>query len=433
MVHSFFHKQLLVDSGRKMAVILKPRVKYILRKLSVENRIISMTFFPDVQDNSSRFQVVGHHAPHGSEQDDHFTLLSSILGRNPRHMHVMVVGDTNVDWSMNCPDDPFARHIYIYIYRNRHHTVERRRLKSLVDAHKCKILILKPSAIGPGGIWSQCCQQFPFSRIPAEAHHSQKPSLLDYAFVNMGAEAHASLQWKYAPGDHAILCVEMDITHPIRKPPQKVWRPKDDFMNVYDWFSENPVDGTCTHESMVEFLRHAQNQNSDPQSRKQKKQQRLPTQIRDLFAKARRAPCEGDRKKIKQFARKCLQDHIKRNLGHELEQKIKQGKGVKKNVKLHDIAAITINEECDTTNDRREMIKLVQHHFQTKWDAGRMASLDLLKCKHNVMADTKAQWIQEQSWDFWNNGVFGRLGKAKVCDQYNLCIEIFRFWCWGKF
>lgn len=231
----------------------------------------------DVGDCPSPAQfLIGWHGGHGEEIWSAFSDLRMALQQCRDCPSLLVIGDEACGLSaapLRGPrtvteDDELARHTFRLI------------------ADRAGLEIQPPGVIidSPGGPWADAAMVAPITRIPPGGLGDlQWASCLDYVL----APPHASTviaSWRCAPADHAVIMVDAPL--PSRRLPRKrtTWNPCCPDV-VQQAIAASRWDDLA-FSVMPMALRAICGGLADRRTSRQRKQERVPLQARDLLARA---------------------------------------------------------------------------------------------------------------------------------------------------
>ena len=267
-----------------MQFIVRRRVRHLARNVSWKGRCGALHLFRrdtnTLTNNHINIYIIGVHCPHGDEQVDTLADLAHLLRRRPGGSKVLVVGDWNIDQLPVLSYDPYRDKDD----REQHHHPERMRLQTLID--RFRLLIVLPSAVHSvlGGPFSLACSMAPISRIPTgETTEYCTPSLLDYGLATPGLVTDSGLHWQGAPADHAVTVFNLQVACLQQRPPKTTWKCVDESA-CKEWIRVSAPNEFTDLDAFHGFVLETQARYADTRTCKQRRYDRLPLQIRDLYA-----------------------------------------------------------------------------------------------------------------------------------------------------
>ena len=323
--------------------------------------------------------ILGLHAHHGDLQIDTFSDVGYLLKHRPWGSKVLVAGDWNVDQLPALDGDPYN----LKPGRDTHHKAERVLLQSLADRFRLTVHLPEIVYSTPGGPFDDVCSRAPISRIPTgETVAYCLPSLLDYGLGSKGFVKATSLHWHGAPADHGFVAFSLAPACTLRRGAKTTWKCKDE-SECREWISNNAPDQFDDVGCFHAFLIQLQNMWADNQTCKERRQQRMPANLRDLYSQMASTTCEHARKMLQDEAWTIRKNWCLDRKAMMLSESVRKGKVFGKSKKLHQIEALVIPSADPgvagrVSRNAEEWKPELDRNFSNKWGTRRFQDRETL-------------------------------------------------------
>lgn len=242
---------------------------------------------------------------------------------------------------------------------------------------------------------------------------------MDYALMPDGKENVIELHWHGPPADHAIVVVYLQ---PMPLPPKRMkkklicrgWEAAqtraEALLQNYD---------NADIDSLRSVAKQLQKEFADDRTCAQRRQERLPLQVRVLWKKASEQNNERQRKIYKNEAWRLLQHHIAEAQKHKLERAARMGRAPRHQPALHKLTGMEINGEV--TEDQRDWVAALRKEYNKKWKAfGEEAWVEVLN--RSLMTDGEEITIEVEDFE----ACWHRLDRRGLVREDGVCVESWR-------
>ena len=152
---------------------------------------------------------------------------------------------------------------------------------------------------GPGGQYAEQCRAAPITRIPAALMHWHVPSAIDYAAASPSLHTEAEVHWDGVPADHALVVTTSQAAFSWPASKRKAWRCIDEL--ACSAFLADQVRTLGAHD-FVQCASAAQDMFEARKTRKQRRGDRMPAQLRATYERIRATTNEHDRQAERSIA-----------------------------------------------------------------------------------------------------------------------------------
>ena len=244
--------------------------------------------------NHTNVFIIGVHGPHGELRVDTFADIAFLLRQRPWGSKVLVAGDWNVDQLPTLAIDPYADHAE----RAVHHMAERLLVQSLADRFRLEVNISGMVCSTPGGPFDDVCFMAPVTRIPTGQPASYSlPSLLDYGLSTDGYVKETRVHWEGVPADHAMVTFSTHSATSLQRNRKTTWKCRDEEQCIA-WIVDNSPDSFPDLQTFHAFALRMQAEWADAQTCRQRREQRLPSDLRSAYDSLANAKTEFDRGRL---------------------------------------------------------------------------------------------------------------------------------------
>ena len=159
------------------------------------------------------------------------------------------------------------------------------------------------------------------------------PSLLDYCMATPGLVTSSCLYWKKVPADHALMSCTLAVGFPAKHHKKNTFQCSDEGACV-QWLSER-CPGEFTSASDLHDLLAAQARWDESLTCAQRRQRRMPLQLRDLYRRCAHANTEGERKVLQKQAWEMRKRWVQSWKTAKLRESVRRGGVLTRTKKLH--------------------------------------------------------------------------------------------------
>lgn len=133
----------------------------------------------------------------------------------------------------------------------------------------------------PGGNFDELCLRIPITRIPIGLQVGL-PSCIDYMFQSQDIVRDSCIEWEGAPADHPLIKVSCSVVFKAPRRNKRMWRP-DSEESALEFLSRVHMSDDWDLESLHGCLLDLQNACGDHRSCRQRRAERMPAELRDLY------------------------------------------------------------------------------------------------------------------------------------------------------
>ena len=312
--------------------------------------------------------LVGTHLAHNVVFWDSVADIAHVLLRKPENARTYLAGDFNVDLLTALPDLCFPESASS-------DAVEKLgALQGLVRPVRLVLNVPRPSITRAGGPFSDMSIGRPVSRIPeGQQCDWQRPSCLDFAFTPKNELAETFLSWHMRPADHAYLHIIIpDAKANIIFAPSTVHLQPPEVCT--EWLHANAPLDIATLESFRFFALLFIQENIDKRTRRQRRDQRMPQHVKELFSKSETATSEHARRHYRSQAILFLRRHYQEQCVQQAHCRQPQGRLLQSSSHLHRITEMVLTAEasgvaaCGTLSaNRADWQREVSNEFGKRW------------------------------------------------------------------
>lgn len=139
------------------------------------------------------------------------------------------------------------------------------------------------------------------------------------------------------------------------------------------WIRDRCPQSFADLDSFHNFLLDVQHLWGDQRSCKQRRADRVPTQLRDLYSRIQATQTEDERKRLQRTAWSWLEKWLEQCNAAEATTKVKQAKVLTRSKKLHSIQALVIESEQNSVvaQQSREWYQPLETQFSQKWGCSK--------------------------------------------------------------
>ena len=359
------------EGSLAMMFVVRQQFKHAVRSQIWKGRCGALHIFQrdPVAGNHVNLFIVGVHAPHDEEsQIDTLADVASLLKKRPWGSKICAIGDWNVDQLPSLAIDPFSESPE----RSWHHFDERERLNSFADRFRLCLHIPDMVCSIPGGPFADVCWRTPITRIPVGlAAQYTSPSLLDYALCSPDTIDFCRVHWDGAPADHAIIDYSVNHRVAFRRVPKTTWKCTDEDACL-QWVRQNAPVEFVDLASLHDFVFRLQRVWGDDRTCKQKRADRLPQEIRDLYRQLASVASEAERSVLQKRAWNLRKQWCDQWKARHLAETLKKGGVIQRSKKLHPLQAVVLSDvhadrSGHVSQDRTEWAAEISHQFSKKW------------------------------------------------------------------
>ena len=359
-----------------MMFVIRKCHKHLVKSVKWRGRCGAVHLFQRdrVASNHMSVYILGVHAHHGDLQIDTFADVAWLLRQRPWGSRVLVAGDWNVDQLPSFAADPYAEKPG----RETHHQGERVLVQTLADKFRLSLSLPEMVWSSPGGPFDDICSCVPISRIPTgECTGYHLPSLLDYGLGSHMFVKSCGLHWEGVPADHALITFSVDPSSILRKGIKTCWKCKDE-NQCLEWISRSAPDIFDDIHGFHSFIREMQSIWGDTQTCRERREQRLPDHLRNLYNLVANASTEHDRQRLRKEAWEIRREWCLQQKRLRLTEVVQKGRVFQKSKKLHRIEAFVLssaahpNKVEHVSYEEDEWRLEVADHFSRKWGVQRL-------------------------------------------------------------
>ena len=384
-----------------MAAIIHSRLVSSVRNLKCFDRAMSIT----LHDKDNRNIQVVH--VHGYQDDPESTLnmIRSHIHDNVSlgRKQIVVVGDWNINMGVKfeCPRE----------YQQHEH-VPADLLENFAQAHNLHLSL--PSILHNHPLSHTAWSVVPCTRVAAgRLRHVQDPSILDFAVASKDCIMKCVGDWRHAKADHCEVRLMIAWGVKYEAPKKKIFNPKSLEILRADLCEVSPLPESAWQ--LIDCCSTIITSNNSTSSNASRKQLRLPSVIRDMYAELEHLTGQAwqDMKDQAFLARK---NHLEQVHRDRLFHNLRQGKVVSRSKKLHRIDGVKSGGECVGGTDGAN---LVVTNFARKWNQDRehwTRFLSFVRCYSD-----KIQIDRDQV-----DHAFKRTNNHKKIDVHGCCLAVFK-------
>ena len=371
--------------------------------------------------NSLAFNIfcIGVHGAHGDLLPDTIADLAFLMKSRPFGSQVVILGDWNVDMLPTLCSDPWGD----VPGRSQHHLDQRIIFDAFVEQFHLDLCLPSDFNSVPGGPFAEFCFQVPITRIPiGEQAIRCLPSLIDFGVGSRGFLTQCSLFWEGVPADHALIGLTCIPVFERRAAAKTRWKCTDDDV-CKNWIASKKVPALQTLDSLHCFLAECQLQCADTRTCSERRQERLPMQLRDLYARMSSCTTEQDRHVLQRLAWERVRKlHLDRRTLAE-RRAVGSGRVLVKSKKLHSVKELILSDGSRTNQQDRWNPEVLQQ-FGTKWGHKnlhkRSIILDYLASAENDAIDLDVETLL---------GACSSLRQRSKLDPYGISLKAVRLFC----
>ena len=229
-----------------------------------------------LRDEKLNMYVIGVHGGHADLLADSLSDVARLAAHRPYGSQMLMLGDWNVDQLPEQEWDPWAEEPA----RAMHHARERRWLQALTQA--CNVTLAMPEIVQsqPPGPWATDCFFTGITRVPIGGQVGL-PSILDYAAATPGCISKVWGTWEGTCSDHAMIIAETTETLEKRRWTRTTWKCRS-MLQCKAWMSEHGPSCQLGPPELAEWLLKAQQKWEDGKSSAQRRDTRIPDEVKQL-------------------------------------------------------------------------------------------------------------------------------------------------------
>ena len=372
--------------------------------------------------------IVGAHLAHGAAFWDSVSDVAQVLLLKPPHARVYFAGDFNVDLLTALPDLCFPDIV------DSNEVEKLDVLRGLVQPLQLMLLVPRPSATEAGGPFSNVSVGRPVSRIPEGLQcERQSPSCLDFAFAPKNEQTHADLSWHMRPADHAYLHIVVpDAKINLRFAPSTIHLKS--WSTCTEWILGNMPEDVATFEDFKVFAHHFLSENADMRNREQRRRERIPQHVRDLFTKSETSLTEDGRRHYRTQALLFLRVHYQEQRARQAADRQRQGCLLRKTSHLHRITEMVLSADASgvaasgtVSSTRADWRREVEHEFASRWKSSDLHKRSVI---NDYLARTDGATIDISPEEL--RAALNAIKSSNRLDTDRLtpnCIRLFGFTC----
>jgi len=353
-----------------MKFVIRHPIRKFVRKVTWRGRCGAVHLWRRDSINNIHLNVfvIGVHISHGDAQIDALNDLAHLLKHRPWASKVLIVGDWNIDQLPTTALDPYSH----LPWRDLHHAVERLRLDALAERFHLDVNIPSRVCSAPGGPFNTDCWYAPISRIPVgDSCANSYPSLLDYALSSPGLVQDSTLHWHGMPADHAMNAVVINSKMAFHRPGKTNWKCRDEHGCML-WIRNHAPQHFDDLFDFHAFLIRLQTAWADEQTCRDRRHERIPPKIRDLYDKISNCTLEADRRRLQKVAWNLGMQWFSDHRSRILCEKVRKGGVFNKSKKLHKIESIVLSDlhagrSGEHSHDEQEWCAELGNQFRNKW------------------------------------------------------------------
>ena len=347
-----------------MMLMVNQRLQKYIKSTVWRGRCGAVHLYLPVSPYSFGFNIfcVGVHGAHGELFPETLADLSFLVKSRPFQSQVIILGDWNVDLLPSLACDPWGERAE----RSLHHLEQRVLFDTFLDQFDLHLSIPSVFDSVPGGPFGRFCFQVPITRIPVgEQINRCLPSLLDFGASSRGMIAETSLFWDGAPADHALVSFKC-IPVFVKQAAAKTRWICTDTEECIEWLAQKSVLVLNTLEDFNSFLLDCQHYWADLRSCRARRHNRLPLQLRDIYARMGQCTNESNRRALQKTAWTFVTKLHQKYRDQANQAKVRRGGVINRAKKLHRIREMILPDKSRTT-DTELWSSEVSHRFRRKW------------------------------------------------------------------
>ena len=353
-----------------MQFVVKNGIKHVVRSVMWRGRCGALHVFQrgHVVGESLNLFVLGAHNSHGDLQVDTLADVAYLLKHRHRGSKVLAVGDWNVDQLPVLDGDPFS-HV---TNRDSRHFDERLRLQCLADQFHLELEIPRVVCSVPGGPFAHQCGIAPITRVPVGcAVLTDLPSTLDDGLATPNLVRDVQLHWEGAPADHAINVFTLAPCSIVRTSVKTSWKCSDE-TGCLRWLAECAPESFTDVEAFHTFLLKMQRSWADERTCKERRDARLPPQLRILYSQIAGCTRECDRRLLQRNAWQLRKQWCQEWRDSILSENVKRARVLQRSKKLHKLEKLVLSEASgeltgQQSTDKSQWAIEICSQFANKW------------------------------------------------------------------
>ena len=320
--------------------------------------------------------AVGIHGGHGDDLGtslfDSSFVIKKLKRRRAACADLVALGDLNVDLLPLQSFDPFCDYDERLHYDPSRHNL----LHAWADQHNISVCEQPHQICGvPGGAWSEFCVGSPISRIPT-GDQPGLPSLLDFVCCNPAVLFSSILCWDVHESDHALLCVTVKTRFRTSLRPKRIWSVVCEDTCIDNMHLLN-LQQLKSISSVEVSLRGMQVSFGCSTTCKQRRVERMPLDLRTLYARKAIAASEDEKRGIIAEIRVRRKIWIQRLQYESRVRAIASGRVLRKSKRLHTIE--TVDNELQVLSDKQDCADAIAKAFSDKWGSNDLSLRSDLK------------------------------------------------------
>jgi len=395
--------------SRCMALFVRKSVRFLVNKTFFFDRVGGVL----LKFNRRHLLLCGVHMRHGDELYNSLADFSNCVNCSPKGCPVFAVGDWNTDQLPIMQIDPFAE----MYHRDMHHYERRLSMQTCMSTLGLDLCIPYASVDSPfWSSWEELAFFNPITRIPAESQNEIIPSCLDYSAATPGVLNEESCErcWTIGIADHASIWSRVNWQF-------RVWpsfssntfhcTSEEDYLSNlqqthFDWLSGPDV--------LFHTLSSVQNSFQSAETSKQRKERRMPFELKEAIRKGSLADSYRDRSFWRDRAWQLRKKWVTDMKVQAKVRRAREGKAHSKRKKLWKLRGLVIDSHKDV--DRDFCARTIASHFTEKWKG----TADDQAFAHEV--DNTRAFSLDVSVDEVARG-FGMLNRKDTIKHDGVCVR----------
>ena len=190
------------------------------------------------------------------------------------------------------------------------------------------------------------------------------PALLDYAYGTRNFVTESCLIWEGLPGDHALCAYTCRPSFVVSRHPKRKWEPVS-FEVCLDRMSQVHVFEGMSATALHAQLLQVQSECADSRSCQQKRYDRMPQELRDVYSRLAIETDEYQIVALRAEVWKLRKEWVAHARVQTLTEKVKNGSVLHRSKKLHTISSFVVHGQ--RTVDQDVWKTELKNYFDKKW------------------------------------------------------------------
>ena len=359
------HRHWPGDGSRSCAFILNRRIVSFARKVDWCGRAGAVHFY-SVDPNTglgANVIVTGLHGAHGDLLGESLADASAVIHSVRKgigvHAKRLIIGDINVDYLPTLDNDPWRE----LEGRGDHHADRRLLFETWLESAGVELVLPSRMSGSPGGSWPLDLLQVPCSRVPVGCQNGF-PSLIDVGGASQSLIRSCWVDWDGVDADHAFVFYDVVCHFQVPRRARKSWLCTSE-QEVMEHLQTFTFSSTSTPEDICASLISIQALYDSDQTCEQRRADRMPFELRELYSRAAHSDNNADRQMWQKRARLRRAQWVADTRVLSRKRAVASGRVLSKSKKLHKINSLNVDGfECI---DPQANVEVLAKAFGTKW------------------------------------------------------------------